>query len=94
MATIVVVPTEERLGKISQTFSDYDISTQLLNETDELVFGQVQLVVGQLNEGFELPLGRLVVVTDAELFGHKTKPTMKRQKCRTQNVLKIIMSSK
>lgn len=80
MATIVVVPTEERLGKISQTFSDYDISTQLLNETDELVFGQVQLVVGQLNEGFELPLGRLVVVTDAELFGHKTKPTMKRQK--------------
>ncbi|WP_408868980.1 transcription-repair coupling factor [Brochothrix campestris] len=80
MAVVVVAPSAERIAKIKGTFSDYELETQLLDENATLVRGKIQLVTGQLNEGFELPLAHLAVVTDAELFGHKTKVAPRRQK--------------
>lgn len=53
-------PNQESLNKISRVFGDYDIPLG-------------HLIIGDLTRGFELPSSKLLVLTEADIFGHKVK---------------------
>ncbi|WP_420805295.1 transcription-repair coupling factor [Lentilactobacillus kisonensis] len=69
---IIMVQEKKRLQKVAQTLSDFEISA---TETDQnnLLAHQVQLISGNLDNGFELPIANLVVITEKEMFGTVVK---------------------
>ncbi|MFY3791152.1 transcription-repair coupling factor [Ureibacillus sp. MALMAid1270] len=70
--------SQERLKKIQSTLEDYNIQSVIGMPNEAGIY----LVEGLLNSGFELPLQRIAVVTDDELF----KQQGKRKKSRTQKM--------
>lgn len=81
-AVILLAPNLERAEKMQQTLADYEMESIILKrEQDVPKYGVVQFLIGDFNNGFELPLAKFVVVSEAELFNKKTvKKTKKRQK--------------
>lgn len=69
---------QERLEKIKSMLEDYKIDVTIGYKGEKGIF----LVDAELSTGFELPLQRLAVVTDDELF----KQQAKRKKTRTQKM--------
>ncbi|RKJ37843.1 DEAD/DEAH box helicase, partial [Butyricicoccus sp. 1XD8-22] len=69
---------EERLKKIQSTLEEYNIDSVIGNPKEEGIY----LIDGSLSSGFELPLQRLAIVTDDELFKQQTK----RKKSRPQKI--------
>ncbi len=79
--TIVVLgANEERVDKLEQVLADYDIEASMLSSDSEFTRGKVQIIEGDLQSGFELPLQRLAVLTEEELFKKRVKKTKRNQK--------------
>jgi transcription-repair coupling factor (superfamily II helicase) len=71
MAVLLLAQTMERLGSLEQNLRDHDLAPLLAGEWPlKLDEGRLQVGVGQLSQGFELP-GLLSVVTGEELYGRK-----------------------
>ena len=70
---------EERIKKLERVLQDYDIEADVTSGA-ELVTGKVQIAKGDLLTGFELPIQKLAVVTEEELFTKRAKKTQRRQK--------------
>lgn len=70
---------EERIKKLERVLQDYEIEADVTSGT-ELVTGKVQIAKGDLLTGFELPIQKLAVVTEEELFTKRAKKTQRRQK--------------
>ena len=51
---------------------------QLLRNGINCILG-IQIIQGSLNTGFELPLSKLVVITEEEIFNKKTRKSKRRQ---------------
>ncbi|MGC6768075.1 transcription-repair coupling factor [Enterococcus sp. LJL51] len=75
---LVFVPTKERAQKVESLFRDFDISSTAVGG-DQLLDGRIQLVLGELQSGFELPSEKLVVITEKEIFHTVTKKRARRQ---------------
>ncbi|MGX9132865.1 transcription-repair coupling factor [Rummeliibacillus sp. JY-2-4R] len=73
---LFVTEDEKRLPTIQTTLEDYDIHIQIGNPQEEGIFA----ITGQLSAGFELPLQRLALVTEEELFKQKPKKKSRPQK--------------
>lgn len=71
---------EERVKKLQRVLDDYDIEAATLRAEQELLPGVVQIAQGGIQTGFELPLQKVVVITEQELFNKKTKISTRRQK--------------
>ncbi len=71
---------EERVKKLQNVLEDYDINATPLKTDADILPGQVQIIIGDLNDGFELPLQKLAVITEEELFKKKLKKSKSRQK--------------
>lgn len=71
---VIFIPTKDRIRKAEQMLRDEDI---LVVETEKnaLIRGQVQLVEGALQAGFELPQEKIVAITEKEIFQKTTKKT-------------------
>lgn len=79
--TIVVLgPTLERVDKLESVLRDYDLDSIILKEDSQLIPGTIQIVEGDLQSGFELPMQKLVVITEEELFKKRVKKSKRRQK--------------
>src|SRR5690625_7752743 len=76
---VVLAPNEKRAEKIHSIFLDYDIEASIADEL-ELPVKKPTIVVGNIGNGIELPMHRLVLITENELFKKKTKRIRKRQK--------------
>ncbi|HEX5564277.1 MAG TPA: transcription-repair coupling factor, partial [Sporosarcina sp.] len=74
----IVADGKERMMKVQSVLADYGMETELSGKTSKS--GQIVLVDGDLSAGFELPLQRIAVMTDAELFKQKTKKKARPQK--------------
>ena len=61
--------------KLQHILSDYDIEADIVEGTDILLPGRLQIAVGDLHAGFEMPMQKLVVITEKELFIRKLKIT-------------------
>ncbi|MBC2296816.1 transcription-repair coupling factor [Listeria welshimeri] len=80
-AVVILAPNLERAEKMQQTLADYDMeSTILKKESDVPKYGMVQFVIGTFQNGFELPLAKVAIISETELFNKKIKKVKKRQK--------------
>ena len=70
---------EERVKKLERVLQDYDIEA-VVTSGEELLAGKVQIIKGDLLTGFELPIQKMAVVTEEELFTKRAKKTSRRQK--------------
>lgn len=77
---IITATDKERAKRISHILEDYKIEAGVLESSLELVSGSCQINIGQLTGGFELPLQKLIVITEEEIFTKKTKRPTRRQK--------------
>ncbi len=71
---------EERTKKLQDVLEDYEIEAKILGEDEFLHIGKISIVEGDLQTGFELPMQRLAVITEEELFKKRAKKQVRRQK--------------
>lgn len=69
---------QERMNKIHAILEDYEIEAKFGGQISTA--GGLYIVDGTLSEGFELPLQKLAVITDGELFKGKPKRRTRSQK--------------
>lgn len=75
---IVLAGDEEKARKTEELFMDHDISA-VVTSTDRLLPGKMQIVIGNLQTGFELPEDHLVLITEKEVMQTVTKKQARRQ---------------
>jgi transcription-repair coupling factor (superfamily II helicase) len=73
-------PDVERVRKLQRVFEDYGLDVVENASAEQLLLGKPQMIQGSLHAGFELPMMKLAVVTEVELFNKKTKKAPRRQK--------------
>ena len=67
---VVVVTTDDRARRFREVMAENSVeATCVQSITDEVKPGNVIVTVGSLENGFEFPSLRLVVLTDVELYG-------------------------
>jgi transcription-repair coupling factor (superfamily II helicase) len=71
---------DERVNKLESVLEDYDIDASVVREGQQLYPGKVQIMNGNLHTGFELPIQKIAVITEEELFNKRTKKPKNRQK--------------
>lgn len=77
--TVVFLGADKnRAEKIQSVLEDYEIEAAYVAE--DLIPGHIQVAEGNLNTGFELPMCKLAVITEEELFNKKAKKKTRRQK--------------
>ncbi|PLT30869.1 transcription-repair coupling factor [Peribacillus deserti] len=79
-SVVLLGPDEERMKKLRRVLEDYEIEAAELTEESKILQGKLQIAKGSLHAGFELPMLRLAVITEHELFNKKTKKAPRRQK--------------
>ncbi|MCM3598939.1 transcription-repair coupling factor [Metabacillus idriensis] len=72
--------TEERVKKLEGVLADYDITAAFLKKNEAPKLGNLYLMEGDLQTGFELPMQKLAVITEEELFKKRVKKQPKSQK--------------
>lgn len=79
--TVVFIGTDqERVKKLQNVLEDYDIQVDIMSDSSSLILHHPQIVEGNLNTGFELPMFKLAVITEEELFNKKVKKSSHRMK--------------
>lgn len=78
MTVVVLCAQQERADKVAQTFDDFGLRT-MLADVQGLRASLINVVVGRLHSGFELPEHKLVVLTERELFNKVHKVVPRRQ---------------
>ncbi|MBM6804827.1 transcription-repair coupling factor, partial [Mediterraneibacter glycyrrhizinilyticus] len=84
---VILVTSNERLHKVEQTLTDFDIQV-LLSEPSQLQKGNLQLVLGGFRSGFELTEANLIVLTEHELFAKVNRHQARRQTMSNEQRLK------
>ncbi|WP_404348721.1 transcription-repair coupling factor [Sutcliffiella horikoshii] len=79
-AIVVLASNQERMEKLETVLADYEMDIRKLSKGSAFAHGEVQLVEGDLQSGFELPMQKLAVITEEELFKKKAKKPKNRQK--------------
>ncbi|PEH09615.1 transcription-repair coupling factor [Lactobacillus sp. UMNPBX2] len=74
---VFLINDRERLEKVSQTLDDFEIKS-IITDKNAIQVGVTQVVQGFLNEGFEIPKDKLVVLTENELFSNVKKKQPRR----------------
>lgn len=73
---LISVMGQERIIRVQQMLEEYDIHATIGHPTEPGIY----IIDGSLSSGFELPLQRLAVITDDELFKQQTKKKARPQK--------------
>ncbi|NMD72195.1 transcription-repair coupling factor [Bacillus sp. DNRA2] len=78
---LFIGPNQERVEKLQRVLEDYGIETAVNRKGQDLLIGKIQIAEGNLLSGFELPIQKLAVITEEELFNKRTaKKSTRRQK--------------
>lgn len=78
-SVVVVAPDEHRAEKIHSIFLDYDMEFGIAKHL-YLPVEKPTITVGNISSGVELPMHKVVLVTEQELFKKRTKRPRKQQK--------------
>ena len=73
-------PDEERVKKLERVLEDYEINASVIKSGQQLLPGNVQIMQGNLQTGFELSIQKIAVITEEELFNKRVKKSTNRQK--------------
>ena len=76
----IVAQDKERAKRIDHILEDYKIEAIVVDGDTDLITGSCQILIGQLSGGFELPLQKLIVITEEEVFTKKAKRPKRKQK--------------
>lgn len=79
VSVVILTPNEERAQKVHAILEDYQIESVVAKEL-QLPVTTPTIIVGNLSSGIELPMHKLVIVTENELFKKQTKRKRKTQK--------------
>lgn len=71
---------KDRTDRLASVLADYEIEAAKTDSSKALVQGQVYVMEGELQSGFELPLMKLAVITEEELFKNRIKKKPRKQK--------------
>ncbi|WP_010632671.1 transcription-repair coupling factor [Sporolactobacillus vineae] len=77
-AVVFLASSPERAKRLEQVLQDYGIDAETAERGSAPVPGHLQVVISGLENGFELPLQRLAVVTEKEVFTKKSPKTQHR----------------
>ncbi|WP_284140725.1 MULTISPECIES: transcription-repair coupling factor [unclassified Virgibacillus] len=78
-SVVVIAPNEQRAEKIQSIFLDYDMEAVLATEL-AFPLEKPTIIVGNISNGIEMPMHKLVIITENELFKKRNKRSRKRQK--------------
>ncbi|WP_163972093.1 transcription-repair coupling factor [Oceanobacillus halotolerans] len=78
-SVVIFAPNEKRADKIHSILMDYDIEASIMKEL-VLPVKRPAIVIGDVSSGIELPMHKLVLITERELFKKQTKRPRKKQK--------------
>lgn len=84
---VLMANSKARRDQIARTLHDFGITATETGVSD-LKTNTVQLVAANLNNGFEMPAGGLVVITEGEMFKQVTKRRHRPQKLANAERLK------
>lgn len=70
----------KRVDKLESVLEDYGIESTIIQGHQDLLPGKVQIMEGDLQTGFELPIQKVAVITEEELFNKKPKKARRSQK--------------
>lgn len=76
----ILAEGQERQKKVKDVLEDYAIESHVLADRNAPELPGVYIVEGEISSGFELPLQRLAVLTDEELFKQRPKKKTRPQK--------------
>lgn len=77
-SVVIAAPNEKRAEKIHSILADYDIDAAVSN-TLKLPVDIPTIVVANMSSGIELPMHKLAIITENELFKKKSKRPRKKQ---------------
>ena len=83
---IVLVDDAKRAQKVEQTFADFEIKRSF--QTEAVLEGQLQIMVGKMHNGFELPEDKFTILTERELFNKTDKTCTAKSKISNAERLK------
>ncbi|QST00135.1 transcription-repair coupling factor [Pontibacillus sp. ALD_SL1] len=86
-SVLVVAPNESRAEKIQAVLEDYDMESVVSEREPSLPLTHATIVVGHLTTGFELPMHKVAVLTENELF--KKRSTRPKRKKKISNAERI-----
>ncbi|MDL4840475.1 transcription-repair coupling factor [Aquibacillus rhizosphaerae] len=79
-SVIVFAPNKKRAMKIQSVLEDYDMESVIAESDAELPFSKPTILIGNISSGFELPMHKLAILTENELFKKKTARPKRKQK--------------
>ncbi|WP_017729503.1 transcription-repair coupling factor [Halalkalibacterium ligniniphilum] len=79
-ATVFMAATKERAKRLQHVLEEEAVEALVVERTAALTPGRAQIMVGDLSGGFELPMQKLVVITEEEIFAKKVKRPQRKQK--------------
>ncbi|MBM7635854.1 transcription-repair coupling factor [Streptococcus saliviloxodontae] len=78
-ATVLIQSSsKQELEKLQETLQEYGLDLPIV-ESDDLLQGKAQLVLGHLSNGFYFADQKLVLMTEKEIFHKKVKRRIRRQ---------------
>lgn len=78
-SVLILAPTKQRAERIHSILADYQIEAAISKEV-ELPVTVPTITTGNITSGIELPMHKLVIITENELFKKQTKRKRKPQK--------------
>ncbi|WP_332238355.1 transcription-repair coupling factor [Sporolactobacillus sp. KGMB 08714] len=95
-AIVFLASDKERAGRLDQVLSDYGIHAETVDQKTMPAARTIQITVGRMDNGFEMPLKKLAVITEKEVFTKKTAKTPRKgrklsnaERLKNYNELKI-----
>ncbi len=78
LAVVLLMSEREKAAALQQSLADEGVNVAYEPQLRELTPGVIQLTVGRLEGGFELPHAHLAVVTEKDIVGRQKKKTRLR----------------
>src|SRR5699024_1810475 len=78
-SVVILAPDLERAQKIHTILMDYDIQSAVVEQLNLPKKG-LSITIGNIRSGIELPMHKLALITENELFKQRSKHVRKRQK--------------
>lgn len=79
-AIVFVAANQERAKRLQGVLADFDIEADIVDGQSGVIPGKIQIMIGGIQGGFELPMQQLAVITEQEVFTSHVKKPRKRQK--------------
>ncbi|RBW67642.1 transcription-repair coupling factor [Bacillus taeanensis] len=79
-AIVFFTVNKERAKRLERVLADQDIESIITDEKVALLEGKVQIMIGDLSSGFEMPIQKLAVITEEEVFTKKARKPRRNAK--------------